>query len=353
MFSRPVHAGAVSLVLALLAITGCARKTAAHVPQPVRPAAAGSTETGIASWYGVPYHGRRAASGEIYDMEKLTAAHRTLPFNTWVEVTNLTNGKRVDVRINDRGPFVDGRIIDLSHAAARQISMLGPGIAKVRLEVILPPAIPPVAVPAEPSPNDMPARNPVPSPGAVTPQLAPQPTPISPTDRNPMNDETPESSTSPSALGDLNTADSNGGAPHPGGSNTAGPVNPESATEPDRGASDRARPSGATTNGLEKGNATPANRPGTRSSPNPVTNPSTRGTNSYTVQAGAFRDRARAEALQASLVKIFGDSRVLTTAGNPPLWRVLVGRNLSAQDAGDLAARIRRSGGDAAVVPEP
>src|ERR1051325_12212445 len=81
----------------------------------------GSTQTGVASWYGYPYHGRRAANGEIYDMEKMTAAHRTLPFNTWVRVRNLTNNKTVDVRINDRGPFYDGRIIDLSHAAARSI----------------------------------------------------------------------------------------------------------------------------------------------------------------------------------------------------------------------------------------
>jgi rare lipoprotein A len=77
-----------------------------------------------------------AANGEIYDMEKLTAAHRTLPFNTWVRVENLANRKTVDVRIIDRGPFVDGRIIDLSHAAAREIDLLGPGIGKVRLVVI-------------------------------------------------------------------------------------------------------------------------------------------------------------------------------------------------------------------------
>jgi len=69
-------------------------------------------------------------------MEKLTAAHRTLPFNTWVRVTNLTNGKTVDVRITDRGPFIDGRVIDLSHAAARAIDMIGPGIAQVRLDII-------------------------------------------------------------------------------------------------------------------------------------------------------------------------------------------------------------------------
>jgi rare lipoprotein A len=93
-------------------------------------------ETGIASWYGHPYHGRRTASGEIYDMEKLTAAHRTLPFGTWVEVTNLRNHKKVRVRITDRGPFVDGRVIDLSLAAARQIDMVRAGIVPVRLEVV-------------------------------------------------------------------------------------------------------------------------------------------------------------------------------------------------------------------------
>jgi rare lipoprotein A len=96
----------------------------------------GYTEQGIASWYGIPYHGRRAADGEIYDMETLVAAHRLLPFNTWLKVTNLANDKSVSVRIIDRGPFVEGRILDLSKAAARQIDLLGPGIGRVRLEVI-------------------------------------------------------------------------------------------------------------------------------------------------------------------------------------------------------------------------
>jgi rare lipoprotein A len=96
----------------------------------------GYTEQGLASWYGKPYHGRPAADGEIYDMETLVAAHRLMPFNTWLKVTNLANNKSVNVRIIDRGPFVDGRIIDLSKAAARQIDLLGPGIGQVRLEVI-------------------------------------------------------------------------------------------------------------------------------------------------------------------------------------------------------------------------
>src|SRR6266567_2023089 len=100
-------------------------------------------ETGVASWYGYPFHGRTAADGEVYRMERLTAAHRTLPFNTWVRVVNLTNAKAVDVRIIDRGPFIDGRIIDLSHAAARAIEMVGPGTAPVRLEVLFSPAAAP------------------------------------------------------------------------------------------------------------------------------------------------------------------------------------------------------------------
>lgn len=106
----------------------------------------GYMETGLASWYGHPYHGRPAADGEIYDMEQLVAAHRTLPFDTWVRVYDLDNDKNVEVRIIDRGPFVDGRIIDLSHAAAQAIAMVGPGTAHVRMEVIAVPAGAPVPV---------------------------------------------------------------------------------------------------------------------------------------------------------------------------------------------------------------
>jgi rare lipoprotein A len=138
--ARPIHAGPAIFVFALavsLSLSmSCARKTSAHVPSSVKPARIGETETGIASWYGVPYDGRRAASGEIFDMEKLTAAHRTLPFDTWVEVTNLSNNKRVDVRITDRGPFVNGRIIDLSLAAAREIDLVTVGIVRVKIKVI-------------------------------------------------------------------------------------------------------------------------------------------------------------------------------------------------------------------------
>jgi rare lipoprotein A len=129
----------VALVMLAVLLAGCAKR---RPPRPPVAATPGAVELGIASWYGHPYHGRRAANGEVYDMEKLTAAHRTLPFGTWVEVLNLTNQKTVQVRINDRGPFVDGRVIDLSRAAARQIEMIGPGTAKVRLTVITPPVTP-------------------------------------------------------------------------------------------------------------------------------------------------------------------------------------------------------------------
>ena len=130
--------------LALLILPACHKKENPRVAAP-RPRIGTRRNSAIASWYGYPYHGRRAANGEIYDMEKLTAAHRTLPFDTWVEVRNLANEKTVTVRITDRGPFVDGRIIDLSKAAARAIDLIGPGVARVQLTIVAPP--PPAEVP--------------------------------------------------------------------------------------------------------------------------------------------------------------------------------------------------------------
>jgi rare lipoprotein A len=103
---------------------------------PERSDAGGYIDEGNASWYGPPFHGRRSSNGEIYDMNKLTAAHRTMAFNTMVRVTNLTNGKSVVVRITDRGPFIENRIIDLSRAAAQEIESIGPGVVPVRLEVV-------------------------------------------------------------------------------------------------------------------------------------------------------------------------------------------------------------------------
>ena len=187
--------------------------TAASAPAPQIH----SEETGLASWYGHPYHGRAASNGEIYDMEKLTAAHRTLPFGTWVHVTNLANNKSVDVRIIDRGPFVNGRVIDLSHAAAQAIDLIGPGVAEVRLNIL----------------------------------SAPQ----------------------------ITSAD-----------------------------------------------------------------------NWYAVQAGAFRDKDRAERLRVTMEREYGSARLVMRAGSPSLWRVLVGREKTEDAAGILAERVRAEVGPAFVV---
>jgi rare lipoprotein A len=140
---------------ACLLAAGCHKKTKIPVPPPPPPGSgkasarqapvavappAGTVETGVASWYGKPYDGRQAADGEIYDMETMVAAHRTLPFQTMVRVRNVKNDKMVDVRIIDRGPFVAGRIIDLSHAAARAIDLIGPGFGPVELTILSSPA---------------------------------------------------------------------------------------------------------------------------------------------------------------------------------------------------------------------
>src|SRR5580693_6518015 len=140
-----------SLVLLSLFLAACGKKKTKigkgrPVPRSSGQAVVGSVETGVASWYGHPYHGRPAADGEIYDMEKLVAAHRTLPFQTMVRVHNLSNDKTVDVRIIDRGPFVGGRIIDLSHAAAKEIELIGPGVAQVEVTIIGTPAVPEPAI---------------------------------------------------------------------------------------------------------------------------------------------------------------------------------------------------------------
>ncbi len=92
-------------------------------------------EEGVAAWYGAPFHGRPTASGETYDMFAMTAAHRTLPFGTVLDVLNLDNGLSTSVRINDRGPFIEGRNLDLSRRAAQELEMLGPGLARVRLQL--------------------------------------------------------------------------------------------------------------------------------------------------------------------------------------------------------------------------
>ncbi|MDJ0893545.1 MAG: septal ring lytic transglycosylase RlpA family protein [Alphaproteobacteria bacterium] len=108
----------------------------AAVPS-VTPSEPGYSAVGVASWYGRRFHGRRTANGERYDMYAMTAAHQTLPFGALVRVTNLENGRSVVLRINDRGPFKDGRIIDVSRSGAAQLNFVRAGLARVRVDVIL------------------------------------------------------------------------------------------------------------------------------------------------------------------------------------------------------------------------
>jgi rare lipoprotein A len=105
----------------------------------VLPTSSGYVQRGVASWYGRDFHGLATSSGETYNMHALTAAHTTLPLPTWVEVTNLANGKRIVVKVNDRGPFVDNRLIDLSYAAATALDMVRMGTARVEVRAIAPP----------------------------------------------------------------------------------------------------------------------------------------------------------------------------------------------------------------------
>ena len=132
--SKPVRRTALTALLLIL-LTACGK----NVPVASRARVSPTQEDlqGLASYYAEPYHGRRTANGEVFDTyQELTAAHRTLPFNTVVKVTNQRNGRDVEVRINDRGPFIDGRVIDLSLKAAREIDMVQSGVAPVKLVIL-------------------------------------------------------------------------------------------------------------------------------------------------------------------------------------------------------------------------
>ena len=131
-------------LLLLLLASACASSRPVSHPIPPSEATGGWSEEGLASWYGGDdgFEGKPTASGEIYDSSRLTAAHRDLPLGTVVTVKNLDNGRSVQVRINDRGPFVHGRVIDLSRAAATELGLIGPGVGPVRITIVSPGAVP-------------------------------------------------------------------------------------------------------------------------------------------------------------------------------------------------------------------
>lgn len=126
--------GVVAGLLTAGTLSGCGLFFGRSQPPPA--ARTGTVQTGMASWYGPGFHGKQTASGEVFDQHELTAAHQSLPMGTRALVTSLENGRQVEVRINDRGPFAKGRVIDLSYAAAQTLGMIGPGTVPVRIELL-------------------------------------------------------------------------------------------------------------------------------------------------------------------------------------------------------------------------
>ncbi len=283
------------------------------------------TETGVASWYGPGFHGKSTANGERYDQSERTAAHRTLQMPAIVRVTNLDNGMSTVVRINDRGPFARSRIIDLSRTAAQELDIVRNGTARVRIDQLPAESMavrdvaisgggpaeqnaavaqvssgqrtaPAATVAAAPPPGAV-VIPPQPQPVVVPPQPAPQPQPVWPTTPQPPSVETPVA--------------------HGG------------------------RGGGLTVASLASGAA-----------PVPASTSALAGSGFY-VQTGAFSTMENAER-QRGAVRSYGTSEVSqASAGGRDVWRVRLGPYTTADAAGIVADRLKRSGyGDARVVSE-
>jgi rare lipoprotein A len=165
----------LAITVVMLMVSGCGSKVATlkqgsggsytingKTYYPMKKVSPGYNQKGIASWYGPGFHGKKTASGEIYDMYAMTAAHSVLPLNTMVKVTNLNNDKEIVVRVNDRGPFVHDRVIDLSLAAARDLGMVQNGTVPVKVSVIGPADSMLASKPVPPVPKSPPLRFPNP-----------------------------------------------------------------------------------------------------------------------------------------------------------------------------------------------
>jgi rare lipoprotein A len=307
------------LVGALLFLSACATHRVATAPARPAPAtpspaplAVGYEERGEASWYGHPYHGRRTASGEVYDMHQMTAAHRTLPFGTRIRVESLVDGSAVEVRINDRGPFkdTDTRILDLSFAAGKLLGVIGPGVIPVRLRVVSLPR-PAAAAPAAATPAP-------PPPAAVSPPPAPVP-PTAPTPP-PAPVVSAQEPVSPPAL-------------------VAPPILAEPPA-PRAEAATRAEPALATV-------------PGPRVEPPPRVDAAPR-LEGWSVQLGAYASEATALTLRDNLARAWPEARVQRAeVGGRPVWRVRVGNYASRREADDAAKQLAASGYRVMVVEAP
>jgi peptidoglycan lytic transglycosylase len=321
-FPRGVGLGLV--VGTLLFLSACATHRVATAPARPAPAttspgplAVGYEERGEASWYGNPYHGRRAASGEVYDMHQMTAAHRTLPFGTRIRVESLLDGSSVEVRINDRGPFKDAdtRILDLSFAAGKLLGAIGPGVIPVRLRVVSLPRPPAAAVPAEATPIP-------PPPAAVSPPPAPAP---------------PTVSAPPPAPVVVSAQ-----APVAPPAQVAPPI-PAEPPAPRVGVATRTEPATATP-------PVPRAEPAPRGDLAGRANPAPR-VEGWSVQLGAYSSEAPALTLRDSLARAWPEARVqrAEVAGRS-MWRVRVGNYASRREADEAAKRLAASGYRVMVV---
>ena len=287
---------------------------------PTAPPTTGYEERGEASWYGNPYHGRRAASGEIYDMNQMTAAHRTLPFDTRVWVESLVDGTGVELRINDRGPFKDPerRIIDVSYAAARLLGMVGPGVIPVRLRVVSVPggarSTPPPAPAAQsPTTGPAPAASPSAAPSVPMPESAP---PISPP-ATPVASVREPTEDSPAFR-------------------EAAAAAPETAAAP-RDSLARSREAAASPR--EADAASREIRSGNREG--------------WTLQLAAYSTEARAMAQRQDLARAWPGAHVQKgDVGGRPVWRVRVGRYPTRREAEEAAQRMAAAGHRAVVVED-
>ncbi len=322
------------LLCALVVLSACASHRVATAPAQPAPRAPGAPaapsapglvavgyeETGEASWYGNPYHGRRAASGEVYDMHQMTAAHRTLPFGTRVRVQSLVDGSSVEVRINDRGPFKDEdkRILDLSFAAGKLLGAIGPGVIPVRLRVVSLPSKPAAAAPPAVAAPSAP-------PGAPAIVSAPAP---------PGPPATPPTASTP------NVATVSSQTPVSPPAQVIAPVGAESSVP--------VAPAGARAEPVARVEPRVEPVPRVEASPRPASPPRAEG---WSVQLAAYASEPPAVSLRDSLARSWPDARVLRAeVGGRQLWRVRVGNYASRREADEAVKRLAASGYRAVVI---
>jgi rare lipoprotein A len=321
---------------------------------PAGPLSVGYEEKGEASWYGNPYHGRRAASGEIYDMNQMTAAHRTLPFDTRVWVESLVDGSGVELRINDRGPFKDPerRIIDVSYAAARLLGVLGPGVIPVRIRVV---TLPGTARAAPPLPTPPPVPSPPTAPAPAAPPSAASPaSPVSPESSPPISaSATPVAGAADSLAGESQAPREPVAPPREVAAaprEVAAPPRqvpavPREVPAPPREAAAPPRETAA----LPRETAPPREAAAPREVPAPPREAAAPPREGWTLQLGAYSSEGRA----VDLARVSPGAYVQKgDVGGRPVWRVRVGRYSTRREAEEAARRMAAAGQRVLVVED-